>query len=178
MCPSQAQIDTVIIPASSLSSIPSHLLTDLPFAFFLCSNCALPTDPFAPYESRARVLVFVRVCACVMYIAATSEVSVSVTLDPSKIWTRDLIQEELNVLEDSFGSLAKVGLHRRRSIISLIGDAERSSAILETASGAMRRLGVNPEMVSKGAFKNNIALIVPEEEGVRCTKALHEEFFS
>ena len=32
-------------------------------------------------------------------------------------------------------------------------------------------------MISKGAFKNNIALIVPEEVGEKCLKALHAEFF-
>jgi len=32
-------------------------------------------------------------------VVATSEVSISLTLDPSKIWSRDLIGEELEALK-------------------------------------------------------------------------------
>lgn len=32
-------------------------------------------------------------------VVATSEVSISLTLDPSKIWGRDLVSEELEVLK-------------------------------------------------------------------------------
>ena len=110
-------------------------------------------------------------------VVATSEVSVSVTLDISKIWARDLKNEELQVLEDSFQGLATVELKTNRTIISLIGNAERSNEILEKTFGVLHSLDVNPEMISKGAFKNNIALIVPEEDGNRCLQKLHDTFF-
>jgi len=35
-------------------------------------------------------------------VVATSEVSISLTLDPSKIWSRDLIGEELEALKVIF----------------------------------------------------------------------------
>jgi hypothetical protein len=41
-------------------------------------------------------------------VVATSEVSISLTLDPSKIWSRDLIDDELDSLVSSFGEVAKV----------------------------------------------------------------------
>jgi hypothetical protein len=41
-------------------------------------------------------------------VVATSEVSISLTLDPSKIWSRDLIDDELDGLVASFGEVAKV----------------------------------------------------------------------
>jgi aspartate kinase len=110
-------------------------------------------------------------------VVATSEVSVSVTLDISKIWARDLRDEELEKLEESFEGIGNVGLKTSRSIISLIGNADRSNEILAKTFGVLGELDVTPEMISKGAFKNNIALIVPEEEGPRCLKRLHEEFF-
>ena len=42
-----------------------------------------------------------------MDVVATSEVSISLTLDPSKIWSRDLIGEELEALK---ARLACVGM--------------------------------------------------------------------
>ena len=46
-------------------------------------------------------------------MVATSEVSISLTLDPSKIWSRDLIDDELDGLVASFGDIARVsGLER------------------------------------------------------------------
>ena len=38
-------------------------------------------------------------------VVATSEVSVSLTLDPSKIWSRDLIGDELEALKARNGAL-------------------------------------------------------------------------
>ena len=110
-------------------------------------------------------------------VVATSEVSVSVTLDISKIWARDLKNEELERLEESFKGIGKVELKTNRSILSLIGNDDRSNEILAKTFGVLGKLGVKPEMISKGAFKNNIALIVPEEEGPRCLQTLHDEFF-
>ena len=46
-------------------------------------------------------------------VVATSEVSISLTLDPSKIWSRDLIDDELDSLVSSFGEVAKVRIDRR-----------------------------------------------------------------
>ena len=48
-----------------------------------------------------------------MDVVATSEVSISLTLDPSKIWSRDLIDDELDSLVSSFGEVAKVRINWR-----------------------------------------------------------------
>ena len=82
-------------------------------------------------------------------VVATSEVSVSVTLDISKIWARDLDESELLVLEESFKGVAAVKLRTNRTIISLIGNADRSNEILQKTFGVLTRLDVNPEMISK-----------------------------
>ncbi|KAG9129171.1 hypothetical protein Leryth_006449 [Lithospermum erythrorhizon] len=64
-------------------------------------------------------------------VVATSEVSISLTLDPSKLWSRELIQQELDHVVQELEKIAVVNLLQHRSIISLIGNVQRSSLILE-----------------------------------------------
>ncbi|CAM8879492.1 unnamed protein product [Rhodiola kirilowii] len=112
-------------------------------------------------------------------VVATSEVSISLTLDPSKIWSRELIQPagELDRLVKELEKIAVVNLLHGRSIISLIGNVQRSSLILEKAFNVLRTNGVNVQMISQGASKVNISLIVTDGEAELCVKALHHSFF-
>ncbi|KAF0896396.1 hypothetical protein E2562_023801, partial [Oryza meyeriana var. granulata] len=86
---------------------------------------------------------------------ATSEVSISLTLDPSKLWSRELIQQanELDHVIEELEKIAVVHLLQHRSIISLIGNVQRSSLILEKAFNILRINGVNVQMISQGASK-------------------------
>ncbi|KAJ4809638.1 hypothetical protein LUZ62_022204 [Rhynchospora pubera] len=108
---------------------------------------------------------------------ATSEVSVSLTLDPSKLWSRELIQQELDHVVEELEKIAVVRLLQHRSIISLIGNVQRSSLVLEKAFNVLRRNGVNVQMISQGASKVNISLVVHDNEAKQCVKALHSSFF-
>ncbi|KAH9743171.1 Aspartokinase 2 [Citrus sinensis] len=110
-------------------------------------------------------------------VVATSEVSLSLTLDPSKLWSRELIQQELDHVVEELEKIAIVNLLQHRSIISLIGNVQRSSLILEKAFRVLRRSGVNVQMISQGASKVNISLIVNDDEAEQCVRALHETFF-
>ncbi|XP_076923446.1 aspartokinase 2, chloroplastic-like [Bidens hawaiensis] len=110
-------------------------------------------------------------------VVATSEVSLSLTLDPSKLWSRELIQQELDNVVEELEKIAKVNLLQHRSIISLIGNVQRSSLILEKAFHVLRKIGVNVQMISQGASKVNISLIVNDRESEKCVRALHEAFF-
>nr|XP_043632480.1 aspartokinase 2, chloroplastic-like [Erigeron canadensis] len=110
-------------------------------------------------------------------VVATSEVSISLTLDPSKFWSRELIQQELDNVVEELEKIAKVNLLQHRSIISLIGNVQRSSLILEKVFHVLRKNGVNVQMISQGASKVNISLIVNDSESEKCVKALHEAFF-
>ncbi|KAJ8766817.1 hypothetical protein K2173_008371 [Erythroxylum novogranatense] len=116
-------------------------------------------------------------------VVATSEVSISLTLDPSKLWSRELIQQELDHMVEELEKIAVVHLFRHRSIISLIGNVQRSSLILEKAFRVLREKDVNVQMISQGASKVNISLVVDDdkaEQGVnaeQCVRALHEVFF-
>ncbi|KAI3731451.1 hypothetical protein L1987_62639 [Smallanthus sonchifolius] len=60
-------------------------------------------------------------------VVATSEVSISLTLDPSKLWSRELIQQELDNVVEELDKIATVNLLQHRSIVSLIGNVQRSS---------------------------------------------------
>ncbi|KAI8541259.1 hypothetical protein RHMOL_Rhmol08G0047700 [Rhododendron molle] len=113
-------------------------------------------------------------------VVATSEVSISLTLDPSKLWSRELIQQasELDHVVEELEKIAVVNLLQRRSIISLIGNVQRSSLILEKVFCVLRTNGVNVQMISQGASKVNISLIVNDSEAEQCVKALHSAFFS
>ncbi|XP_011623420.1 aspartokinase 2, chloroplastic isoform X1 [Amborella trichopoda] len=111
-------------------------------------------------------------------VVATSEVSISLTLDPSKLWSRDLIQQELDHVVEELEKIAVVKLLQHRSIISLIGNVQRSSLILEKVFCVFRSNGVNVQMISQGASKQvNISLIVNDSEAEQCVKALHSTFF-
>ncbi|XP_038994594.1 aspartokinase 2, chloroplastic-like isoform X2 [Hibiscus syriacus] len=110
-------------------------------------------------------------------VVATSEVSISLTLDPSKLWSRELIQQELDHVVEELERIAVVNLLQHRSIISLIGNVQRSSLILEKAFHVLRANGVNVQMISQGASKVNISLIVHDSEAEQCVRALHSTFF-
>ncbi|KAK4765247.1 hypothetical protein SAY86_026337 [Trapa natans] len=110
-------------------------------------------------------------------VVATSEVSISLTLDPSRIWSRELIQQELDHLVEELEKVAVVTLLQRRSIISLIGNVQKSSLILEKAFHVFQNLGVNVQMISQGASKVNISLVVDDNEAEHCLRSLHKAFF-
>lgn len=108
---------------------------------------------------------------------ATSEVSISLTLDPSKLWSRELIQQELDHMVEELEKIAVVNLLQHRSIISLIGNVQHSSLILEKAFNVFQKNNINVEMISQGASKVNISLVVHDSEARQCVQALHSAFF-
>eukprot|EP00250_Pteridium_aquilinum_P016350 c23061_g1_i1 orf=1663-3459(-) len=127
----------------------------------------------------ARVFTIFEKLGISVDVVATSEVSISLTLDPSKLWSRELIQQasELDHMVQELENIAFVKLLQKRSIISLIGNVERSSSILEKVFCVFREKGVNVQMISQGASKVNISLIVNDDEAEFCVKALHAAFF-
>ena len=57
-----------------------------------------------------------------------------------------------------------------------------SRVMLLTACGlqvfkVLGREGINVKMMSQGASKNNISLIVSDDEGKNAVRSLHQEFF-
>ena len=113
-------------------------------------------------------------------VVATSEVSVSLTLDPAKIWSRDLAQEELEKVQRELEDVgtARVAVSNGHSIISLIGNLERNNEIMERAFKALKEAKVHVKMVSQGASKCNISLLVDDAEGQKRRRVLFTKSFS
>ncbi|BBG93828.1 aspartate kinase 1 [Prunus dulcis] len=84
--------------------------------------------------------------------------------------------EELDKMEEELEKIAFVNLLQRRSIISLIGNVQYSSLILEKAFHVLRTNQVNVQMISQGASKVNISLIVNDSEAEKCVKAFTMPF--
>lgn len=110
---------------------------------------------------------------------ATSEVSVSLTLDPAKVWSRDLVQEELDALVEEFeaAGIARVQVSTGHSLISLIGNVARNNEIMQRGFEALGDANVTVKMISQGASKTNISLLVNDEQGASAVNAIHKEFF-
>ncbi|MGI6524425.1 MAG: aspartate kinase [Bdellovibrionota bacterium] len=101
-------------------------------------------------------------------MVATSEVSVSLTLDKNF---------ELKTAVHDLQQIASVHVGYDKAIISLIGDISRSSEILHLAFGTLHAIGINVQMISLGASKVNIGLIVEDSQAEDCIKELHKVFF-
>mmetsp|Transcript_24289 Transcript_24289/g.52420 ORF Transcript_24289/g.52420 Transcript_24289/m.52420 type:complete len:503 (-) Transcript_24289:345-1853(-) len=114
---------------------------------------------------------------------ASSEVSVSLTLNknlglPRK--GRDDGSNALSTLDalvEELSTIAEVRTSGGHTIITLIANVERSSNVMADVFAVMTERGIQVEMLSQGASKVNISLVVPDERGVEAIQALHQRFF-
>lgn len=112
-------------------------------------------------------------------VVATSEVSISLTLDPKRVWRRGDGEagEELDRLSYELSRFAEVSFRPDRAIVSLICNVQRTSEILQRAFSVLNGEDINVQMMSQGASKVNISLVIDGAEGQRAVRALHQEFF-
>ena len=101
-------------------------------------------------------------------VVATSEVSVSLTVNG------DVALEGL--LKD-MSAVADVRTHAGKSIVSVICDVARSSSILAKGFNALADAKINVQMISQGASKVNISMIVDDADSERTVKVLHSAYF-
>ncbi len=102
-------------------------------------------------------------------VIATSEVSVSLTVNTKK---------DLTGLVQDLEQVADVNIHEAKSIVTIICDVKHSSAILASGFEALADEGINVQMISQGASKVNISIIVDDDECDKTVKILHKAFFS
>src|SRR5574344_1418971 len=102
-------------------------------------------------------------------VIATSEVSVSLTVSGKAV---------LDGLLEDVGRVAEVHAKKDKAIVTIICDASQSSAIIAKGFEALAQEGINAEMISQGANKVNISMIVEKKEADRVVKILHSAFFS
>jgi aspartate kinase len=101
-------------------------------------------------------------------MVATSEVSISVTLDSVY---------DLSELTNELLKIANIEIKAGKAIVTIIGDVRRSSEILARSFRTCEILGVPVQMVSQGASKVNISFIVDDNEAAEVIKGLHADFF-
>ncbi len=99
---------------------------------------------------------------------ATSEVSVSLTIDNTK--SLDAIRAELE-------SFAEVTVQDGQSIVCMVGENIGSSrSVAARAFGALN--GIKTRMVSQGASQLNLSVVVDASELTKAVELLHNEFFT
>ena len=101
-------------------------------------------------------------------VIATSEVSVSLTVNT---------KQDLTGLIKDLEEASQVTVKKDRAIVTIICDAAHSSAILASGFDALADEGINVQMISQGASKVNISMIVNDEEAEKAVKILHKAYF-
>ena len=101
-------------------------------------------------------------------LIATSEVSVSVTIDNAS---------SVNAIARELSEIGTVGVENGKSIICLVGqDLWKDTAFLSRAFASLKDIPVR--MISLGSSDINLSLVVPVEATDDAVRALHQEFFS
>eukprot|EP00195_Chlamydomonas_chlamydogama_P005756 CAMPEP_0202902490 /NCGR_PEP_ID=MMETSP1392-20130828/16885_1 /ASSEMBLY_ACC=CAM_ASM_000868 /TAXON_ID=225041 /ORGANISM="Chlamydomonas chlamydogama, Strain SAG 11-48b" /LENGTH=481 /DNA_ID=CAMNT_0049589263 /DNA_START=346 /DNA_END=1791 /DNA_ORIENTATION=+ len=134
----------------------------------------ISTRMMGQYGFLARVFDEFRRCKMSVDVVATSEVSVSLTLDPKKL--NDL-EADMEMLRGDLNKIAQVSYRTGLCIVSLICNVEKTSHILQRAFSVFSREGIQVQMMSQGASKTNISLVVDGALGQRAVQVLHAEFF-
>jgi aspartate kinase len=100
-------------------------------------------------------------------LIATSEVSVSMTIDDA---------EYLTEIENDLTRLGRVVTDRDQSIICLVGqDLWKNSSIIARVFGTLQPIPIR--MISLGSSDTNLSIVVPKENTEECLRSLHREFF-
>lgn len=102
-------------------------------------------------------------------IIATSEVSVSLTVNS---------KDDLSGLVKDLEQASEVTVRTGKAIVTIICDAAHSSAILASGFAALADEGINVQMISQGASKVNISMIVNDDEAERTVQILHDAYFN
>ncbi len=101
-------------------------------------------------------------------VIATSEVSVSLTVNGNK---------DLGGLLEDLGRVAEVRAKKGKAIVTIICDAGHSSSILADVFASLKNEGINVQMISQGASKVNISMLVENADADRTVKILHSALF-
>jgi aspartate kinase len=100
---------------------------------------------------------------------ATSEVTVSVTLDSSR---------NLEAAVEDLRKFADVAIEKDKCIICVVGDGIRSTpGIAGDVFQSLKDAQVNVLMISQGASKINVAFVVEDADCSKAVQALHRKFF-
>jgi aspartate kinase len=103
-------------------------------------------------------------------MVATSEVSVSLTIDQTQM---------LGQIEAELAKIAEVTVTPGQAILCLVGQAvHETPGVSARVFAALARAGVNTRMISQGASLLNLSIVVEDADVTKAASALHEELFS
>ena len=105
-------------------------------------------------------------------VVASSDVSVSVTVDK-----KNTEQQNILKLMSQLQTFAEASILKERCIVSIICNLEKANEVMAKAFATMEKLGIQCEMLSQGASKVNISIVVQMKEKDVLIKALHSVFF-
>lgn len=106
---------------------------------------------------------------CPVDIVATSEVSVSLTVE-SKRATPELLQD--------LRQYAQADYEHEKAIVCMIGERIRGVVgIAAKMFTAVARAGINIRMISQGASEINISFVIDEQDVPEAVRRLHARFF-
>lgn len=101
-------------------------------------------------------------------VIATSEVSVSLTVNT---------KADLSGLLEDLARVAEVRATKEKAIVTIICDAGHSSSILKDAFAALHKAGINVQMISQGASKVSISMLVNDGQADDVVRILHKALF-
>jgi aspartate kinase len=131
------------------------------------------TRMLGQYGFLSKVFATFEACGISVDVVASSDVSLSMTLDKST----ELKSKRVNKLTKQLQEIADVTIFEDLAIISMICNTDRSSEVLAMAFKVMARLGIKVQMLSQGASKVNISMVVDMKHRDDLIKALHKTFF-
>jgi aspartate kinase len=127
------------------------------------------TRMLGQYGFLARVFEVFAAHSISVDVVATSEVSVSLTVDSKKA--------DLAGLRHDLEKVASIDIRKDKAIVTIICDVKRSSEILAATFDVLAREKINIQMISQGASKVNISLICNSEESEKVVQLLHDRYF-
>ena len=105
----------------------------------------------------------------VIDMISTSEVSLAMTTDPNA---------RLEPVVQEISKFAEVSVQNEMSLISVVGEELRDRVdFAGLVFAVLAQVGVNIEMISYGATRNNLAFVVSQSRVRDVVAALHEKLF-
>lgn len=195
----QTVVDSMFIVLTVCSNshhFHNHLCIVFPVLLHLYIFLVTSTRMLGQYGFLAQVFKLFKKYKLSVDVVATSEISISLTLSTTsnserQQAVRSLVEEmttppsslalhsasAASFLSERSG-MADVVVRESRAIISLIANVDRSSDVMAGLFQVLTKEKVQVEMLSQGASKVNISLIVKNEDLQKATRAIHDYFFA
>jgi len=129
------------------------------------------TQMLGAYGFLSNVFKDLESCRLSVDVLASSEVSVSLTLDKKQS------TEQTVAAVDKLSEYSKVTQKEDRAILTLIADVERTSEVLAIAFRVFSARDVQVEMMSQGASKVNISFVMKNSQIDDAVINLHSCYF-